>query len=195
MNIVFFLYEGFAALDVAGPYEVLSKLPGFRVVFAAKEKGVYRDRNGLALEASVSIAETKAAEVLLVPGGFGIDEAMKDAEVLDWVRALDATTRWTAAVCSGTLLLAAAGILDGRKCTTHWKDRKDQLRAYPVEVVDERYVRDGKYVTSAGVSAGIDMAIYLASLIAGDRTAMMIQAGIEYDPRPPFDVRDIIGAK
>lgn len=194
MDIVIFLFDNFTALDAVGPYEVLSKLPDAKVRFVAVDKGIYNDQHGLPLEAGYDTDEIDKADVLLIPGGFGIDETLKDAELLAWVRAIDKTTQWTTSVCSGALLLAAAGLLDGRKCTTHWR-RRDQLKGYPVEVVNERYVRDGKYVTSAGVSAGIDMAIYLASLIAGDEVAMTIQAGIEYDPKPPFDVKAVIGTK
>jgi transcriptional regulator GlxA family with amidase domain len=188
------MFDNFTALDVIGPYEVLSKLPDAKVRFAAQDKGIYRDQHGLPFEAEFDIGEIDRTDLLLIPGGFGIDEILKETEVLDWVRAIDLTTQWTTSVCSGSLLLAAAGLIDGRKCATHWR-RMNQLRGYSVEVVTNRYVRDDKYVTSAGVSAGIDMAIYLASLIAGDKIAAMIQAGIEYDPKPPFDVKTIIGTK
>ena len=110
---------------------------------------------------------------------------MKNDKVLDWIRKINDTSEWTISVCTGSLLLAQTGLLDGKNCTTHWR-RKDQLRTYNVNVKDERYVHDGKFITSAGVSAGIDMALYLVSKIAGDNTARLFQKAIEYDPKPPF---------
>jgi transcriptional regulator GlxA family with amidase domain len=109
-----------------------------------------------------------------------------DYQILQWIRAIDKSTQFTVSVCSGSIVLAAAGLLDGRKCTTHWR-RIDKLKEFNVTVENKRYVHDGKYITSAGVSAGIDMALYLVSLIAGETAAMTIQLSVEYDPQPPFD--------
>ena len=186
IRIIILLYDRFTALDAIGPYEVLSRLPGAKIYFTGYEKRKYKDTYGLELRADYSINEISEAEILLIPGGFGIDNFLKNREIIDWVRKIDGTTSWTVAVCSGSLLLAEAGILDGKNCTTHWR-RKEQLRQYNVHIKDDRFVQDGKIITSAGVSAGIDMALYLVSKVAGDDAAKIIQLGIEYDPQPPFD--------
>jgi len=186
IRIIILLYDRFTALDAIGPYEVLSRLPGAKIYFTGYEKRKCKDTYGLELKADYSINEISEAEILLIPGGFGIDNFLKNREIIDWVRKIDRTTSWTVAVCSGSLLLAEAGILDGKNCTTHWR-RKEQLRQYNVHIKDDRFVQDGKIITSAGVSAGIDMALYLVSKVAGDDAAKIIQLGIEYDPQPPFD--------
>ena len=185
-KIVIFLFDNFTALDVIGPYEVLTKIPNTKIYLAGKEKKEYKDLYGLTLKSEYSIDEINEADVLLIPGGFGIDELLKDRILIDWILKIDKTTKWTTSVCSGSILLAEAGLLNDKKCTTHWR-RKDQLKKYNVVVKNERYVHDGKIITSAGVSAGIDMALYLTSKIANDHTAKIIQLGIEYDPAPPFD--------
>jgi transcriptional regulator GlxA family with amidase domain len=165
---------------------VLNKLPNAKIYLVGLEKREYKDTYGLKISADNSIDEISEADILLIPGGFGIDNLLKNEEVLDWIRRIDSTTKWTISVCSGSLLLAQTGLLDGKNCTTHWR-RKEQLQRFNVTVKNERYIQDGKFITSAGVSAGIDMALYLVSKIAGDQTAMMFQLAMEYDPKPPFD--------
>jgi transcriptional regulator GlxA family with amidase domain len=186
MKIVVLLFDNFTALDIVGPYEVLNKLPDSKILFAGLEKKEYSDPYGLRISADSSIDEIFDADILLVPGGPGIDSLLNNNVIIEWIRKIDQTTNWTVSVCSGSLLLAKTGLLDGKNCTTHWR-RKEQLRGFKVRVMDERYVHDGKFITSAGVAAGIDMALYLVSKIAGDQTAMMFQLAIEYDPKPPFD--------
>ncbi len=186
MKIVILLFDNYTALDIVGPYEVLNKLPNSKIYLAGLEKKEYKDTYGLKISADNSIDEISEADILLIPGGFGIDNLLKNEEVLDWIRRIDSTTKWTVSVCSGSLLLAQTGLLDGKNCTTHWR-RKEQLQRFNVTVKNERYIQDGKFITSAGVSAGIDMALYLVSKIAGDQTAMMFQLAMEYDPKPPFD--------
>lgn len=187
MQIAILLFEGVTALDAVGPYEVLSRLPGAEVRFVAAEPGPQRTDNGaLALLAELGLAEVQRPEIFVVPGGFGSRAAMRDDAVLDWVRQAHATSRWTTSVCTGSLILGAAGILDGLKATTHWLWR-DQLARLGAEVVPERVVEQGKVITAGGVSAGIDMALHLARREAGDEVAQAIQLGIEYDPAPPFD--------
>jgi transcriptional regulator GlxA family with amidase domain len=181
MKIIILLFDRFTALDVAGPYEVLVRLPEAKVFFTAVSKGVYKDSRGLGMVADYSIDEIVSADLLLIPGGLGIDAVMKNQAILSWIQRLDHTTSWTTSVCSGSLLLAEAGLLKGRNCTTHWR-RKEQLRNYDVKIINERYAHDGKYVTAAGVSAGIDMALYLAEEISGEQTAKNIQLQIEYIP-------------
>jgi putative intracellular protease/amidase len=187
MQIAILIFDRFAALDAVGPYEVLSRLPGARVTFVAEQAGPVRtDTRQLALLADASLAEVPSPELVLVPGGPGQAALMDDGPVHEWLRTADATSTWTASVCTGSLILAAAGLLAGRRATSNWQ-ALDQLRALGAEVVGERYVIDGKYATSAGVTAGMDLALRLAAEIAGESVAQAIQLGIEYDPRPPFD--------
>jgi putative intracellular protease/amidase len=187
MNIAILLYDKFTALDAIGPYEVLSRLPGASVTFVAAEAGPVRTDNGmLTLLAERSLQDTAQPDIVLVPGGPGEVHARAGGAALDWLRDADRTSTWTTSVCTGSLILAAAGLLDGRRATTHWL-AFDELRGLGAEPVDERVVFDGKLVTGAGVSAGIDMALALAARIAGDVVAQAIQLGIEYDPHPPFD--------
>ncbi len=186
MKIGILLFDNYTALDVVGPYEVLSRLPDSKFFFIGLEKKPYEDDHGLKIIADNSIKEISQVDILLIPGGFGIDKILKIKEIIEWINMIDSASIWTVSVCSGSLLLAEAGLLDNKLCTTHWR-RKDQLKRYNLKVVNERYIQDGKYITSAGVSAGIDMALYLVSKIAGDKTAKMIQLSMEYDPKPPFD--------
>ncbi|MET8838049.1 DJ-1/PfpI family protein [Micromonospora sp. NPDC004540] len=186
MEIAVLLFDRFTALDAVGPYEVLGRLPGARTVFVADRPGpVTTDVGTLALTATAALDEVTRPDVLVVPGGPGQIARMTDARLLEWLRAVDATTTWTTSVCTGSLLLAAAGLLDGRRATSHWL-ALDQLPALGAEPTEDRVVVDGKYVTAAGVSAGVDMALTLAGRIAGDAVAQAIQLGIEYDPRPPY---------
>jgi putative intracellular protease/amidase len=190
MNVVFVIFDGLTALDAIGPYEVLARLPGAKVTFAGPRRGMVRTDDGaLGLSADAALGEVSACDLLVVPGGFGTRALQRDEAVLAALRALDATTRITASVCTGALVLAAAGLLRGRRATTHWawRDRLAELGALPVA---ERVVRDGKYASSAGVSAGIDLALSLAVELAGTQAASAIQLGIEYDPRPPLDAGD-----
>jgi putative intracellular protease/amidase len=187
MNIAIVLYDKFTALDAIGPYEVLSRLPGARVTFAAPDAGPVRTDNGmLTIVAERSLAEVVEPDIVLVPGGPGEVAARAGGATLDWLKQADRSSTWTTSVCTGSLILAAAGLLDGKRATSHWL-ALDALRRLGAEPVDERVVFDGKLVTAAGVSAGIDMALTLAASIAGDTVAQAIQLGIEYDPQPPFD--------
>ncbi len=187
MNIAIVLYDRFTALDAIGPYEVLSRLPGASVAFAAVEPGPVRTDSGmLTLLAERSLEEVREPDIVLVPGGPGEVAARASGAVLDWLKVADRASTWTTSVCTGSLILAAAGLLDGRRATSHWL-ALEELRRLGAEPVRERVVFDGKLVTAAGVSAGIDMALTLAARIAGDAVAQAIQLGIEYDPQPPFD--------
>jgi putative intracellular protease/amidase len=190
MRIVFLLFNRITALDAVGPYEVLSRLPGAQLTFAAPARGIVRTDNGsLGLSADASIDEVDACDLLVVPGGHGTRVLEQEPRVLDWIRAIDRTTTVTASVCTGALLLGAAGLLRGRRANTHWALR-DRLAEYGAIPVADRVVRDGKYATAAGVSAGIDLALTLAAELAGPEVAQAIQLGIEYDPAPPFDAGD-----
>ena len=187
MQIAILLFNRFTVLDAIGPYQVLSRVPGADVVFVAEQPGLVTDDKGsLTLSAPAALADAPQPDIIVVPGGPGTDDQLKDGPVHDWLRAADATTAWTTSVCTGSLVLAAAGLLAGRRATSHWLALEElgQLGATPVS---ERVVFDGKYVTAAGVSAGIDMGLTLAGRVAGDEMAQAIQLMIEYDPQPPYD--------
>ena len=186
MNIAIPIFDRLTALDAVGPYEVLSRLPGATVHFIASEPGPKRTENSmLALVADLALEELPAPEIVVVPGGYGTRALMQDEAMLTWLRAAHETSQWTTSVCTGSLLLAAAGILDGLEATTHWL-ALDALERYGATPVSRRVVQQGKIITAAGVSAGIDMALTLAAQIAGEKLAQAIQLGIEYDPQPPF---------
>jgi putative intracellular protease/amidase len=188
MRIVFFLYEGLTTLDLIGPHDVLSRLPRVEAISVSKDGGsVMADTGALGLTATHSFADVQTCDVLVVPGGMeGTFAAAGDDETLDWIRSVAAGATWITSVCTGALILGAAGLLNGKSATTHWA-AIDLLAGYGATPVSERVVFDGNVVTGAGVSAGIDMALTLAATIAGDDIAKTIQLGIEYDPNPPFD--------
>ena len=183
MQIAIPLFDRFTALDAVGPYEVLSRLPGAQLDFVASEPGIYRtDTRMLAIEVEKSFDDLPAPDVLVVPGGAGTRTVMHDGRTLDWVRAVHENSDYTTSVCTGALILHAAGILEGLESTTHWL-----YTDYLDKPVRRRVVEQGKVITAAGVSAGIDMALTLAARIAGDDVAQAIQLAMEYDPEPPFD--------
>jgi putative intracellular protease/amidase len=185
------LFDRFTALDAIGPYEVLSRLPGHRVTFIAAERGVKRTDNAmLGLVAEKTLAELPSPAIVVVPGGIGTRAMMHDATLVDWVRRAHETSEFTCSVCTGSLVLGAAGILDGLEATTHWASM-ELLASTGARPTARRVVEQGKVITGAGVSAGIDMALTLAARVAGDTIAQAIQLGIEYDPQPPFDAGSI----
>ncbi|MEU9852745.1 DJ-1/PfpI family protein [Streptomyces sp. NPDC047974] len=187
MQIAVLLFEGFTTLDAVGPYEILSRLPGAQTVLVAKQPGPVRnDQGSLALVADKALADVPHPDIVLVPGGPETRTAMNDPEIQEWLRTADATSTWTTSVCTGSLILGGAGLLDGRRATTHWL-AYEELRALGAEPTGERVVFDGKYVTAAGVSSGIDMGLHLLGRIAGDEAAMTVQLLTEYDPQPPYD--------
>jgi transcriptional regulator GlxA family with amidase domain len=185
MKVTILLYDRVTALDAVGPYEVLSRLPGTEVLFVADRAGpVLADTGHLSLVADADLASAPPADLILVPGGFA--PPVKPGALHEWLRAADATSTVTASVCVGSLVLAAAGLLTGRRATTHWL-AMDELAGFGAIPVAERTVIDGKYASAAGVSAGIDLAFSLVGRLAGPIAAQSIQLGIEYDPAPPFD--------
>lgn len=187
MQFAIVLYDGFTALDAVGPYETLGRLPDSETVLVAERTGPVRNDNGnLALTADRTLADVPNPDVLVVPGGPGQTAQMDNKVLLDWIRTADATSTWTTSVCTGSLLLAAAGLLEGRRATSHWL-ALEELRRFGVEPTGERVVTDGKYVTAAGVSSGIDMGLALLGRISGEFVAQAVQLGIEYDPQPPYD--------
>jgi putative intracellular protease/amidase len=188
MQIAIGLYDGFAALDAVGPYQVFTVLPGAEVVLCAEQAGRVSDEPGLLhLDVERTFADVPAPDVLLVPGGINTRRMIHDGHpIVDWVRGAHEHTTWTTSVCTGALILGAAGVLDGLPATTHWL-AYDHLRALGAEPTEQRVVFSGKVATAAGVSAGIDLALALAGRIAGADVAEAIQLGIEYDPQPPYD--------
>jgi len=190
MRIAIALFDRFTALDAVGPYQVLSLLPGAEVVFVAERAGPVRNELGsLGVTADATLAEVSAPDIVLVPGAPDVSAGRTEA-MLDWLRAVDRTTTWTTSVCTGSLLLGAAGLLTGRTATTHWAAMAE-LGSLGASPTGQRVVFDGKYVTAAGVSSGIDMGLALAGRIAGDTVAQSIQLAIEYDPQPPYDAGSV----
>jgi len=187
VKIVFLLYDGMTALDAVGPHEILSRLPGAKVQRVAQVKGPILTDSGIALGAEFALSDVSHADILLIPGAGDATTLRSHPTILEWVRSIHATTIWTTSVCTGSLILGAAGILSGLKATTHWAafNRLEKWGAKPTPL---RVVEDGKVITAAGVSAGIDMALTLVAKIAGVQFAQALQLGIEYDPEPPFDV-------
>ena len=187
MEVAIPLFDRFTALDAVGPYEVLSRIPGSRVRFAAAEPGPKRTENKmLAVYADVQLSDVPEPDVVVVPGGLGTRVLIEDEEILGWIRHAHEHSRWTTSVCTGSLLLGAAGVLEGLEATTHWLEL-DTLAGFGARPVERRVVEQGKVITAAGVSSGIDMALMLAARIGGDDLAQAIQLSIEYDPEPPFD--------
>jgi putative intracellular protease/amidase len=187
MEVAILLFDRMTALDAVGPYEVLSRIPGAAVKFVSKESGPKRtDVGSLALVADHTLDQVPSPDIIVIPGGPGQSALMDDEPVLNWIRQAHETSKWTASVCTGSLILGAAGLLKGLKATSHWL-AYDALRSLGAEAVSDRVVIEGKIITAAGVSAGIDMALALVARECGDGVAQAIQLGIEYDPQPPFD--------
>ena len=186
MDIAIPLYDDFTALDAIGPYEVLSRIPGARVRFIGAEARPYTTDNGmLQMVAEATLDDVPAPEIVCVPGGVGTRREL-DGPIVDWIRTAHETSEWTTSVCTGSLLLGAAGVLEGLEATSHWLE-VDALRDFGATPTGRRVVEQGKVFTAAGVSSGIDMALTLTARIAGDIAAQAIQLVLEYDPQPPFD--------
>ncbi|WP_051499140.1 DJ-1/PfpI family protein [Nocardia sp. BMG51109] len=189
-SIGILLYDGFSLLDPTGPAEILSRVPDARVTMIGERPGPIRtDTGDAALVAERAFGDVDHVDVLLIPGGDerGFRAVTQNNALLDWIRRIDGTSRWTTSVCTGALILAAAGLLTGHSATTYWAAGPYLESTFGVRYLPQRYVRSGKFITAAGVSAGIDMALYLAAQLTDEDTARAIQLGIEYDPQPPFD--------
>jgi transcriptional regulator GlxA family with amidase domain len=181
------LYPQFTALDIVGPFQTLVDVPGLDVFFVAAQKGPVVDHSGkFSLEATHSFDEVDSLDVVVVPGGFADRDIDSTNTVVQFIKKIHPTTTWTTSVCTGSIFLAHAGILNGLIATTHWAsyDRLRDLGAVPTE---QRVIKQGKIITAAGVSAGIDMGLVLVAALEGDEMAKLIQLAIEYDPQPPFD--------
>lgn len=185
MKTTLLIFDGLTALDAIGPYEVLRSVPGWEVEFVGKARGEVRTDSGfLGLSADRSMSEAGDADVVLVPGGEGNRALLEDEEVLSWLREASAAAKWTTSVCTGSLVLGAAGLLRGRRATGHWL-YLEPLREYGAEPVSERFVEDGDVITAAGVSAGIDMALHLVVRLHSAERAREVRRYIQYDPAPP----------
>jgi putative intracellular protease/amidase len=189
VQIAAVLFDRLTALDLIGPYEVLQRLPGARVTFVGHRRGEVRTENGfLGLSVDATFEEIPHPDVVVVPGGIGTRALLRDEPLLSWLRQAHETTVYTTSVCTGSLLLGAAGLLQGLTATTHWAVL-EMLRDFGAEPTSQRVVEhlDRRIITAAGVSSGIDMALRLSELLVDDVAAKAMQLIIEYDPQPPFD--------
>jgi len=187
MQVAYLLYDRFTALDITGPHDVFNSVPGNEAIFVAEEAGPIRNESDtLSLVADASLGEVTSPDIVVVPGGFGNRMLLEHEPLHEWIRGVHETSTWTTSVCTGSLLLAAAGLLNGAPATTHWLAR-DVLAELGAKPVPDRIVEHGKIVTAAGVSSGIDMALHLVTEINGPEVAQAVQLGIEYDPQPPHD--------
>ena len=188
MNIIIYVYNGMTMLDAIGPYEILRYIKGVNIKFVSKEKGeITADSQFVSINSKYSIDDISSADLLLIPGStITFIKEMKDKKLLNWIRKIDATTQMTLTVCTGSIILSATGLLIGKKATSHWKpiNLLSEFGAIPVR---KRIVEEGKYVTAAGVSAGIDMAIFIVNKLKGEKAAKAAQLSIEYDPKPLFN--------
>ncbi len=186
-QIACLLYEGMTALDFIGPHEVLCRLPKTKILRVAQEKGlIHTDSAGMTVVAEYGLSDVSYADILIVPGAGSATTLRHHPDILHWICSIHKHTQWTTSVCTGSLILGAAGLLSGLKATSHWAVL-DRLSRWGAEPVSHRIAEDGKIITAAGVSAGIDMALILAEKMAGAQVAQALQLGIEYDPQPPFD--------
>jgi transcriptional regulator GlxA family with amidase domain len=187
MQVAYLLYDRFTALDIIGPHDVFNSVPGNESIFVAEERGPVRNESDtLSMVADATLGEVPSPDMVVVPGGFGNRMLLEHEPLHEWIRGVHETSTWTTSVCTGSLLLAAAGLLDGAPATTHWLAR-DVLAELGAEPVPDRIVEHGRIVTAAGVSSGIDMALHLVQKINGEQVAQAVQLGIEYDPQPPLD--------
>lgn len=186
ISIAFLVYPQVTPLDLTGPAQVLSRLGNARIDLVWKTRDPVPTDAGFDLLPTATFADVTRADILCVPGGFGTVAVMEDEDALGWVRAVGARATWVTSVCTGSLILAAAGLLKGYRAGCHWASR-DQLAWFGVEPVAERVVFDRNRVTGGGVTAGIDFALALTAAIRGEDHAKFVQLSLEYDPAPPFD--------
>ncbi|HEY8516159.1 MAG TPA: DJ-1/PfpI family protein [Candidatus Binatia bacterium] len=186
MRIGFLLFPGLTQLDLTGPYEVFARLPGAQTFLVWKTLDPVRTEHGLAMLPTARFDDCPPLDLICVPGGPGVNDLLTDTTVLDFLRRTAEGARWVTSVCTGALVLGAAGLLRGRRATTHWMSM-DFLRAFGAEPVEARVVTDGNVVTGGGITAGIDFALQVAAQVAGREAAEAIQLMIQYDPQPPLD--------
>ncbi|OYX85217.1 MAG: 4-methyl-5(B-hydroxyethyl)-thiazole monophosphate biosynthesis protein [Flavobacteriales bacterium 32-34-25] len=182
------LYDNYAVLDAMGPFHVFSDMMGVEVFFVGRHKGLITTMNGMKVQCDRSIDDVKQLDILLIPGGLNETyQLTKDKVLLDWIKMIDKNSKYTTSVCTGAWVLAATGLLDGKDVTSHWYGKKLLKEKFNVNVVDERYTNSGKYWTSAGVSAGIDMSLAIVRDINGDNYTKAVMLDLEYDPKPPIE--------
>ena len=196
MNIVIYIYNGMTMLDAIGPYEILRNVKDVNIKFVSKERGeIKADSHFVHINSKYGIDEVSNADILLIPGStIAFIREMKDKQVLDWIKKIDSSTKRTVTVCTGSIILAATGLLKDKRATSHWKPI-NLLSDFGAQPIRERIVDEGKYITAAGVSAGIDMAIYLVNQLKGEKAAKAAQLSIEYDPKPMFDSGNFLTAE
>lgn len=181
------VYDGYNTLDAMGPYHTLAEIMGAKTFFVAKQKGMVKNQRGLQTKIDTSFAEVKNLDILVIPGG-AVETFMqtKDTATLNWIRAIDKTTTYTTSVCTGAWILGATGLLQGKNATTNWYRAEEMLNSYGAKFKQERWVKDGKYWTSAGVTAGIDMSLAIIDDLMGKRYTEGVMLDLEYDPKPPY---------
>ncbi len=188
LTIGILLYDGYFSLDAMGPHSVLSSMYPAKTFFVGKRKGTVTSNNGLITPIDTTIAEVKQLDILVVPGGTTATyRAAQDGQLLQWIKNIDTKSKYTTSVCTGAWILGAAGLLKGKNATTNWYRAEEKLEEYGATFTHERFTKDGKYWTSAGVSAGIDMSLALVDHIMGRNYAAFVMLNLEYDPQPPFE--------
>jgi putative intracellular protease/amidase/YHS domain-containing protein len=181
------LYDGYTTLDAMGPYQVLSEMMGVKVFFVGSTKGLIANMNGVKVQCDTSIAEVKQLDILVIPGGFKETYlSTKDTTLLSWIKAIDVHSKYTTSVCTGAWILGATGLLKDKEATTHWWGKKILANKFGVKVQNKRFVKSGKYWTSAGVTAGMDMSLALVNEITGEKYTKAVMLDMEYDPQPPY---------
>jgi transcriptional regulator GlxA family with amidase domain len=182
------VYDGYNTLDAMGPYHTLAELSGTKTFFISKKKGMVKNQRGLEIKVDSSFAEVKSLDILVIPGG-AVETFMqtKDTATINWIKKIDQTTKYTTSVCTGAWILGATGLLQGKNATTNWYRAEEMLNSYGAKFVQERWVRDGKYWTSAGVTAGIDMSLAIIDELMGKKYTEGVMLDLEYNPKPPYN--------
>ncbi len=182
-----YLYDGYQTLDAMGPYETLAGLSGVKVFFIAKHKGGVRNQRGMTVQVDTSIDKVSSLDILVIPGGAAETYMQtQDTAVVNWIKRIDKTTTYTTSVCTGAWILGATGLLQGKNATTNWYRAEERLKTYGATFQESRWVQDGKYWTSAGVTAGIDMSLAIINDLMGEKYTQSVMLNLEYDPHPPI---------
>lgn len=182
------VYDGYNTLDAMGPYHTLAQIMGTKTFFIAKQKGMIKNQRGLQMKVDTSFDEVKKLDILVVPGG-AVETFMqtKDTVTLNWIKTIDKTTAYTTSVCTGSWILGAAGLLKDKQATTNWYRAEEMMAMYGAKFKQERWVKDGKYWTSAGVTAGIDMSLAIIDELMGKKYTEAVMLDLEYNPKPPYN--------
>jgi len=186
------VYDGYNTLDAVGSYQTLSQIMGAKVFFIAKQKGLVRNQTGLKVQVDTSIAEVSKLDILVIPGGAAETFMQtKDSVTINWIKQIDKTTTYTTSVCTGAWILGATGLLQGKNATTNWYRAQEMMTSYGAKFKEERWVKDGKYWTSAGVTAGLDMSLAIINDLMGEKYTKGVMLDLEYDPKPPFNAGSV----